>query len=129
MRKLVKLLVGLVMFGMASQFGHAAGQKDDAAVTKTPAIPEGKETDVKFYVPDGGIVIGREALVGDCNRQRSWASACHWGHQDRNAEIEGLAKCDGTRDSGMIRHVGQIYTKRASKREQNTACRDVRFGQ
>ena len=62
MRKLVKLLVGLVMFGMASQFGHAAGQKDDAAVTKTPAIPEGKETDVKFYVPDGGTVIGREAL-------------------------------------------------------------------
>src|SRR6266702_5272358 len=62
MRKIIKLVVGLVFFGMAPHHGHAAGSENGVSVAKTPAIPEGEETDVKFYAADGGTKIGREAF-------------------------------------------------------------------
>ncbi len=41
----------------------AFAQSPAPAATETPAIPKGKETDIKFYAPDGGIVIGRDAFA------------------------------------------------------------------
>ena len=58
MREIIKLLVGLVLFGMTPDHGYAAGQESGALV----AIPKGKETDVKYYAADGGTLIGREAF-------------------------------------------------------------------
>jgi ABC-type molybdate transport system substrate-binding protein len=62
MRKIVKLLVGLVFVAMAPHGYTADRENDAAAVVKMPPIPKGKETDVKFYAADGGTVIGREAF-------------------------------------------------------------------
>jgi ABC-type molybdate transport system substrate-binding protein len=62
MREIIKLLVGLLLFGMPPYHGYAAGQENGAIVAKMPAIPKGKETDVKYYAAAGGTLIGREAF-------------------------------------------------------------------
>jgi ABC-type molybdate transport system substrate-binding protein len=62
MRKIIKLLVGLVLFGMTPHHGYSAGEENSATVAKMPAIPKGKESDVKYYAADGGTLIGREAF-------------------------------------------------------------------
>ena len=61
MRKIIKLVVGLVFIGLAPH-AYATEPENSAAVAKMPAIPKGKEMDVKFYAVDGGAVIGREAF-------------------------------------------------------------------
>lgn len=61
MRKIIKLVVGLVFIGLAPH-GYTAEPENSVAVAKMPAIPNGKEMDVKFYAVDGGAVIGREAF-------------------------------------------------------------------
>lgn len=57
-----KLLVGVMLFGMTPNYGDAAGQESGETAAKMPAIPKGKETDVKYYAADGGALIGREAF-------------------------------------------------------------------
>jgi ABC-type molybdate transport system substrate-binding protein len=61
MLKIIKLVVGLVFIGLAPH-GYTAEPENSVAVAKMPAIPNGKEMDVKFYAVDGGAVIGREAF-------------------------------------------------------------------
>jgi ABC-type molybdate transport system substrate-binding protein len=61
MRKIIKLVVGFIVIGLASH-GYAAEPQNGSAVAKLPAIPNGKEMDIKFYGADGGTVIGREAF-------------------------------------------------------------------
>jgi len=61
MRKIIKLVVRFIVIGLASH-GYAAEPQNGSAVAKLPAIPNGKEMDIKFYGADGGTVIGREAF-------------------------------------------------------------------
>ena len=62
MRKIIKLLVGLVLFGVIAHHGYSADEENSATAAKMPAIPKGKESDVKYYTADGGTLFGREAL-------------------------------------------------------------------
>ena len=62
MRTIIKLFVGLVLFVMTPHHGYSAGEETDATVAKMPAVPKGKETDVKYYAAEGGTLIGREAF-------------------------------------------------------------------
>ena len=62
LREIIKLLVGLLLFGMPPYHGYAAGQENGAIVAKMPAIPKGKETDVRYYAAAGGTLVGREAF-------------------------------------------------------------------
>ena len=49
--------------GTALAWPLAARAQQASRVPKMPAIPEGKETDVKLYGANGGgVAIGREAL-------------------------------------------------------------------
>jgi ABC-type molybdate transport system substrate-binding protein len=59
-----KLLAGIGFITVAT-FAQAqmTGPNSMRDATKMPAIPEGKETDIKLYVANrGGLVIGKEAL-------------------------------------------------------------------
>jgi len=62
-RGLRGLLAALSLVAAASL---AQAQSSSPGDTKTgltlPSVPDGKETDLKFYADDGGIVTGREAL-------------------------------------------------------------------
>ena len=62
MRKNIKLLVGLVLFGVIAHHGYSADEENSATAAKMPAIPKGKESDVKYYTADRGTLFGREAL-------------------------------------------------------------------
>jgi ABC-type molybdate transport system substrate-binding protein len=69
MRKLTGILVGGAIVALGAQFSAVPVQAQSATTSaatntvKTPAIPKGKETDVKFYAANGGgIVMGREAF-------------------------------------------------------------------
>jgi ABC-type molybdate transport system substrate-binding protein len=62
MRKIFSLFLGLALFGIASHWAFGAEPENGAVVAKLPAIPKGKETDVKFYAADGGTIVGREAF-------------------------------------------------------------------
>jgi len=62
MRKIIKLLVGLVLLGVIAHHGYSADEENSATAAKMPAIPKGKESDVKYYTADGGTLFGREAL-------------------------------------------------------------------
>lgn len=72
-------LTGTILCGTILAFGMQAAQAADASIVlaqaqsvassattmavKMPAIPKGKETDVKFYAANaGGIVLGRDAF-------------------------------------------------------------------
>lgn len=68
MNMIVRALVGGALLALAAPGGAglalaqpAAGKAATPAV-KTPEIPKGKETDVKFYAAQGGVVNGREAF-------------------------------------------------------------------
>jgi ABC-type molybdate transport system substrate-binding protein len=61
----LRKLLAVVGFITVATFAQAqiTGPKAMHDATKTPAIPEGKETDIKLYGANGGgVVIGREAL-------------------------------------------------------------------
>ena len=62
MRKIIKLLVGLVLFGVIAHHGYSADEENSATAAKMPAIPKGKVLYVKYYTADGGTLFGREAL-------------------------------------------------------------------
>src|SRR5262249_2627885 len=53
-------LAAVALIAMASL---APAQSPAPTVTERPEIPKGKETDVKFYAADGGIVTGRDAFA------------------------------------------------------------------
>ena len=53
--------LGLIAMAALAQ-AQPAGSGAAAGPIKMPAIPKGKETDVKFYATDGGIAIGRDAF-------------------------------------------------------------------
>ena len=54
--------IGLITVATLAQ-GQAAPPSSTAAAIKMPAIPNGKETDFKFYVANGGgVVMGRDAF-------------------------------------------------------------------
>lgn len=68
MKRIMGALVGATLLALGAPFGAgpalaqpAAGNAAAPAV-KTPEIPKGKETDVKFYAAQGGVVNGREAF-------------------------------------------------------------------
>ena len=71
MKKSLGLLVGGTVLALGMQFGVMPAQAQTAAkpaakeaATKTPAIPKGKETDVKFYAAKGGKpVTGADAFA------------------------------------------------------------------
>jgi ABC-type molybdate transport system substrate-binding protein len=71
MERLFGLLVSGTVLAIASQCGAmsahaqtAAGPAMKQATAKTPAIPKGKETDVKFYAANGGKpVTGADAFA------------------------------------------------------------------
>jgi ABC-type molybdate transport system substrate-binding protein len=57
------LLAVLGMFMTISLAEAQTSGPDEAGTAQAlPAVPDGKETDLKFYAADGGIVTGREAL-------------------------------------------------------------------
>jgi len=61
----LRKLLAWIGFITVATFAQAqmTGPNSMRAATKMPAIPEGKETDIKQYgVNGGGVVIGREAL-------------------------------------------------------------------
>ena len=71
MERLFGLLVSGAVLVLALQFGAISAQAQTAAkpamkqaTVKTPAIPKGKETDVKFYAANGGkAVTGADAFA------------------------------------------------------------------
>jgi hypothetical protein len=55
-------VIGFFTLAIIAQ-AQMSGPNSMRDATKTPAIPEGKETDIKLYGANGsGVVIGREAL-------------------------------------------------------------------
>jgi ABC-type molybdate transport system substrate-binding protein len=69
MERRVGSFVGAAVLLFTLQYGTALAQTQPPAANaatnavKTPAIPQGKETDIKFYAANGGgIVMGRDAL-------------------------------------------------------------------
>src|SRR5271170_7991046 len=57
------LLASLGMFAAASLARAQTSAPGEAgAALALPAVPDGKETDLKFYAADGSIATGREAL-------------------------------------------------------------------
>lgn len=69
MRRLVAATLGGALLALAAQSGVLFAQPQPAAASaktdavKTPSIPKGKETDIKFYAANGaGVVTGRDAF-------------------------------------------------------------------
>ena len=51
-----------VLLGLAVLISNASGQVAQPNGAIMPALPKGKETDVKFYSADGSAVTGRDTF-------------------------------------------------------------------
>ena len=58
---MMKRILGILL-GLAILVSNAGGQIAQPDGTIMPALPKGKETDVKFYSADGSAVTGRDAF-------------------------------------------------------------------
>ena len=64
MKRIIGIIIGGTILALGASFaaGPALAQPASTGAVKTPAIPKGKETDIKFYAAKGGVVTGREAF-------------------------------------------------------------------